>query len=125
MLRRVLPVDVTHRLPQDSVAAEIDKSDRITCGRLSQPSTVIRCRSRDGRSEQDRAPYGAWQKLGFITPIGPTTDPRTIANKIAEINGTNKIRALAFDRWRINDLVSSMPSAATFHWDRMARATKT
>jgi phage terminase large subunit-like protein len=77
------------------------------------------------RSEQDRAPYGAWQKLGFITPIGPTTDPRTIANKIAEINGTNKIRALAFDRWRINDLVSSMPSAATFHWDRMARATKT
>ena len=77
------------------------------------------------RSEQDRANYGAWQKLGFITPIGPTTDPRTIANKIAEINGTNKIRALAFDRWRINDLVSSMPSAATFHWDRMARATKT
>ena len=56
------------------------------------------------RSEQDHAPYDAWAKLGCITPIGPTTDPRTIANKIAEISGTNKITALAFDRWRINDL---------------------
>ena len=56
------------------------------------------------RSEQDRAPYSAWEKLGFITPIGPTTDPRTIAQKIAELNGHNRMMSLAFDRWRINDL---------------------
>jgi phage terminase large subunit-like protein len=56
------------------------------------------------RSEQDHAPYEAWQKLGFITPIGPTTDPKAIAHKIAEINGQNHITSLAFDRWRISDL---------------------
>jgi len=38
MLRRVLPVDVTHRLPQDSVAAEIHKSECITCARWVSPA---------------------------------------------------------------------------------------
>jgi phage terminase large subunit-like protein len=56
------------------------------------------------RSEQDHAPYEAWVKLGWIMPIGPTTDPKAIAHKIAQINGQNHITALAFDRWRINDL---------------------
>ena len=60
------------------------------------------------RSEQDRAPYAAWAKLGLLTAIGPTTDPRVIAQKIAEINATNKIAALAFDRWRISDLKREM-----------------
>jgi phage terminase large subunit-like protein len=62
----------------------------------------------EDRSEQDRAPYAAWAKLGLVTAIGPTTDPRVIAQKIAEINATNKIAALAFDRWRINDLKREM-----------------
>jgi hypothetical protein len=44
------------------------------------------------------APYGARAKLGCITPIGPTTDPKAIAHKNAEINGQNHITALAFDR---------------------------
>lgn len=56
------------------------------------------------RSEQDRAPYVEWAKLGMITPIGASTDPKVIADKIAEINGQNSIIAVAFDRWRINDL---------------------
>jgi phage terminase large subunit-like protein len=56
------------------------------------------------RSEQDHAPYEAWAKLGWIMPIGPTTDPKAIAHKIAQINGQSHITALAFDRWRINDL---------------------
>ena len=50
------------------------------------------------------APYAAWAKLGFITPIGPTIDPRAIAHEIAELNGQNRIMSLAFDRRRINDL---------------------
>ena len=56
------------------------------------------------RGAQDHAPYDAWARLGCITPIGPTTDPKAIAYKIAEINGQNHIMSLAFDRWRINDL---------------------
>ena len=55
-------------------------------------------------SEQDHAPYVEWAKLGFIAPIGESTDPAVIAHKIAAINGQNHIASLAFDRWRINDL---------------------
>jgi phage terminase large subunit-like protein len=49
------------------------------------------------RSEQDHAPHDAWARLGCITPIGPTTDPKVIAHKIAEINGRNHIMSLVFD----------------------------
>jgi phage terminase large subunit-like protein len=56
------------------------------------------------RSDEDRVPYDAWAKQGFIMPMGIATDPKVIAHKIAEINGINHIEALAFDRWRINDL---------------------
>jgi phage terminase large subunit-like protein len=55
-------------------------------------------------SEQDHAPYVEWAKLGFIAPIGESTNPAVIAHKIAAINGQNHIASLAFDRWRINDL---------------------
>jgi hypothetical protein len=54
------------------------------------------------------APYAAWAKLGFITPIGPIIDPRAIAHEIAELNGQNRIMSLAFDRRRINDLKRSL-----------------
>jgi phage terminase large subunit-like protein len=56
------------------------------------------------RGDQDRVPYDVWVKQGFIYPIGESTDPKVIAHKVAEINGINHIAALAFDRWRINDL---------------------
>jgi phage terminase large subunit-like protein len=56
------------------------------------------------RSDEDRVPYEAWAKQGLIIPMGIATDPAVIAKKIAEINGINHIEALAFDRWRINDL---------------------
>jgi phage terminase large subunit-like protein len=56
------------------------------------------------RSDQERVPYEAWAREGLIAPVGVTTDPRLIANKIAEINGRNPIIGLAFDRWRIADL---------------------
>lgn len=56
------------------------------------------------RSQEDRLPYVAWVKQGFLMPIGPATDPAVIAHKIAEINARNKITALAFDRWHIGDL---------------------
>lgn len=61
------------------------------------------------RSDLDGAPYEEWVKTGHITPIGDATDPRIIARKIAEINGTqNRIRQIAFDRWRIPELKRAM-----------------
>ena len=56
------------------------------------------------RSDTDRVPYDAWVRDGLITHIGESTDPKVIALKIAEINAVTPIDALAFDRWRINDL---------------------
>lgn len=56
------------------------------------------------RGDQDGAPYAAWVKTGHLYAIGTSTDPRVIANKIAEVNGSNKILGLAFDRWRIVEI---------------------
>jgi phage terminase large subunit-like protein len=56
------------------------------------------------RGDEDHAPYEQWSREKLIEPIGVATDPKVIANKIAEINGVNPIESLAFDRWRINDL---------------------
>jgi len=56
------------------------------------------------RAAQDHVPYTQWQREGYISAIGRTTDPEVIARKIAEINGVNPIQCLSFDRWRIADL---------------------
>jgi phage terminase large subunit-like protein len=56
------------------------------------------------RSTQDGAPYETWIRNGDLIDGGATTDPRVIANKIAELNGRNRIEKLAFDRWRVLEL---------------------
>jgi phage terminase large subunit-like protein len=56
------------------------------------------------RAEEDKVPYDVWVRDGMITPIGATTDPRVVARKIAELDGRYRIKAIAYDRWRINDL---------------------
>lgn len=57
-----------------------------------------------GRGDQDGAPYSAWIKTGDLYAAGDSTDPRVVANKIAQLNGINRFTALAFDRWRINEI---------------------
>jgi phage terminase large subunit-like protein len=57
------------------------------------------------REDEDRMPYRVWAKQGhLLTFPGRTTDPRAVAMKVAELHGTYNIRALAFDRWRIEDI---------------------
>jgi phage terminase large subunit-like protein len=56
------------------------------------------------RANEDRVPYEVWVRDGHITPIGASTDPRIIAEKIIELEAKYKLQTLAFDRWRINDL---------------------
>ena len=56
------------------------------------------------RSTSDGAPYELWLRQGDLLSGGATTDPRVIANKVAEINGRNRIEKLAFDRWRVLEL---------------------
>ena len=58
----------------------------------------------NARTNEDGAPYAAWAKEGIVFEAGMTTDPRVIARKIAELHGKHKIRGIAFDRWRMEEL---------------------
>ena len=55
--------------------------------------------------DSDKAPYSLWRQQGHLQPGGnKTLDPKIVALKIAQLHGLYQFRALAFDRWRIEDL---------------------
>ena len=57
------------------------------------------------KSEADRVPYDVWARKGHLTLIpGSTIDPGFIADVLARLGAEFKIEAIAYDRWRINDL---------------------
>lgn len=57
------------------------------------------------REDTDRVPYVRWSEEGYLqTCPGRTIDPKVIAMKIAELHGEYNIEAIAYDRWRIEDL---------------------
>lgn len=60
----------------------------------------------DEREDRDRVPYRTWQKKGFIeaTP-GRAIDKNTIVFRLAEISGKYDVKGVAYDRWRIEDLL--------------------
>lgn len=59
----------------------------------------------ENRSNEDRVPYDLWAKQGFITLIpGSTIDPSFVAGSIINAAMTYDLRAVAYDRWRIEDL---------------------
>ena len=48
---------------------------------------------------------GLWAHQGhLLTFPGRTTDPKAVALKIAELHGAYNILALAYDRWRVEDI---------------------
>jgi len=55
------------------------------------------------RTKMENVPYDVWARQEFIIHAGTSTDPRVIAMKAAMIHSQTRIKALAFDRWRIND----------------------
>ena len=57
------------------------------------------------REDEDNMPYRVWAQDGDLLLFpGRATDPKTVALKIAELHGLCNIKALAFDRWRIEDI---------------------
>jgi phage terminase large subunit-like protein len=57
------------------------------------------------REDEDNMPYRLWRDEGFLLTFpGRATDPKAVAMKIAELHGLCRIKALAFDRWRIEDI---------------------
>jgi phage terminase large subunit-like protein len=64
------------------------------------------------REDEDNMPYRLWARDGDLLtfPGCRSTDPKAVALQIAELHGTYKIKALAFDRWRIEDLKRELDS---------------
>lgn len=61
----------------------------------------------DGKSENDRVPYNVWarQDAARLTLIpGKVIDPAVVAEWIADDAARFDIKAIAYDRWRIEDL---------------------
>lgn len=57
-------------------------------------------------AKRDRAPYDLWAKNGWLeTPPGRAIDYSYVASRIAEIREDYSIRGLAYDRWRIEQLL--------------------
>lgn len=57
------------------------------------------------RARRDRVPYDVWHRQGFLrTTPGASVDYEHVAADIAEIVGDLDLRALAFDRWRMDIL---------------------
>jgi phage terminase large subunit-like protein len=57
------------------------------------------------RQDQDGAPYRLWvEQEHLIAKPGTTIDYAWVAQKIGELAGLYDIQAIAFDRWRIDDL---------------------
>jgi len=64
------------------------------------------------RGHRDRAPYQQWVDEGFIiaTP-GATIDYAFVAQKLGELTALYDIKAVAFDRWRIEDMKRELEAA--------------
>lgn len=57
------------------------------------------------RAEVDRVPYPVWAAQGLIQPTpGATIDLRAVIHQLAEVIATFDVKAIAYDRWRIEDL---------------------
>lgn len=57
------------------------------------------------RTKRDKVPYEKWAELGYIEAIpGNSVDLRFVAKRIAELSAIYNIRAIGFDRWRVDVL---------------------
>jgi phage terminase large subunit-like protein len=57
------------------------------------------------RVERDRVPYDRWAEAGWITTTnGASVDRLSIARTLADVRTRYGVQAIAFDRWRFEDL---------------------
>lgn len=76
-----------------------DRSFDVVC-RFFMPEANI-----EERSKEDRVPYDLWARQGHITLIpGSTIDPSFVAQEIMLATQKYAVQAVAYDRWRIEDL---------------------
>ena len=78
------------------------------------------------REDEHNMPYRLWRDEGYLLTFpGRATDTKTVATKIAELHGMYNIKALAFDRWRIEDIKRELDrSDAMLSWCHSAKGSK-
>jgi phage terminase large subunit-like protein len=61
------------------------------------------------RASRDRVPYPVWRDQGHIlTTPGRAIDKSFIVHKLAEVNAMFDLQGIAYDRWRIEDLLKML-----------------
>lgn len=61
------------------------------------------------RAKRDKVPYHVWVKEGILlTTPGKVIDYRFVAAEIARLHAAKPFTAIAFDRWRIDDLKKAL-----------------
>lgn len=61
------------------------------------------------RENRDRSPYSQWAREGYLTAVdGKSIDYAWVAQQIKWLSEDYQIKILAFDRWRINDLIREL-----------------
>lgn len=59
------------------------------------------------KAEKDRVPYIAWREKGhLLTTSGRAINKIAILEKVTQLAGLYDIRSIAYDRWRIEDLMT-------------------
>lgn len=64
------------------------------------------------KSDQDRVPYTTWRAQGWLeTTPGSAVNKMTVIRRIAEIASRFRVAEIAYDRWRIEDLMQTAADA--------------
>jgi len=63
------------------------------------------------RADRDRAPYLVWADQGHLTPVpGVVIGYEYVARKLIEIGTACDLKAVYYDRWRIDDFTAALKS---------------
>ena len=94
-----------------AVAASATDGDRIKSWFWKPQDTLKE------HEDRDRVPYTLWEKQGVINAVpGRSVHYGFIAQEIAEICSKYHVLGIAYDRWRINDLLRELGNIGIETW---------
>lgn len=104
----VLPFDEGPLYAGLDLSARTDLTALVLVGKVAgkwqvQPHFWTPAQGLLDRAKRDRVPYDLWHRQGFLrTTPGATVDYEHVATDMAEILAGLDVRAIAYDRWRID-----------------------
>lgn len=85
------------------VAVSVEDGSRVEAW-CFKPADLLEEQGR--RDHNDSTRYRRWADGGWIKAVpGRSIDPMAVALKIAELTSTYEVRGLAYDRWKIDELL--------------------